>query len=43
MVGPACIEETDEDHCSGQQKVSQAHTQIWDMSPEDSKGSAGFG
>ena len=43
MVCPTCIEEMDEDHCSGQRKVSQVHTQIWDTSPEDGKRSTGFG
>ena len=43
MLGPACIEETDEGHYGSQQKTSQVQTHIWDTSPEDGKGSAGFG
>ena len=43
VVGPTCIEETNEDQCGGQQKVSQVHTQVWNMSPKGSKGSTGFG
>ena len=40
MVDPTSIAKKGRNHCFGQQKVPQAHTQIRDMGPENGTGSA---
>ena len=40
MVDPTIIVEKGQNHCGGQQKVPQAHTQIRDTCPVNGMGSA---